>query len=87
VNLREKNHEEFKHTPPPNSKEKGLEIAPRKTQERAPKITKKDKRERHIQALLNHAELSIHTKEVHKKSSLLPDHPSLSQDLTMKLSS
>jgi hypothetical protein len=56
-------------------------------QEKAPKITKKDKRERHIQVLRNHAESSIHTKEVHTRSSLLPDHPSLSQDRTMKLSS
>jgi hypothetical protein len=32
-------------------------------------------------------ESSIHTKEVHRRSSLLPNHPSLSQDLTMKLSS
>jgi hypothetical protein len=51
------------------------------------KITKKEKRERHIQALRNHAESSIHTKEVHTRSILPPDHPSLSQDLTMKLSS
>jgi hypothetical protein len=56
-------------------------------QERAQKITKKEKRERHIQALRNHAESSIHTKEVHTRSSLPPDHPSLLQDLTMKLSS
>jgi hypothetical protein len=33
-----------------------------------------------------HAETSIHTKEVHTRSSLPPDHPSLSQDLTMKVS-
>jgi hypothetical protein len=59
----------------------------RKTQEKAPKITKKEKRERHIQALRNHAESSIHTKEVHTRSILPPDHPSLSQDLAMKLSS
>jgi hypothetical protein len=59
----------------------------RKTQEKAPKITKKGKWERHIQALRNHAESSIRTKEVHTRSRLLPDHPSLSQDLTMKLSS
>jgi hypothetical protein len=31
-------------------------------QERALKITKKDKQERHIQALRNHAESSVHTK-------------------------
>jgi polyribonucleotide nucleotidyltransferase len=56
-------------------------------QERAPKITKKNKREQHIQALRNHAESTIHHKEVHTRSSLPPDHPFLSQDLTMKLSS
>jgi hypothetical protein len=27
----EKNHKGFKHTPPPNPKEKGLELAPRKS--------------------------------------------------------
>jgi hypothetical protein len=46
-------------------------------QERAPKITKKEKRERHIQDLRYHAEPSIHTKEVHTRSSLPPDHRSL----------
>jgi polyribonucleotide nucleotidyltransferase len=56
-------------------------------QEKALKITKKNEREQHIQALRNHAESSIHHKEVHTRSSLPPDHPTLSQDLTMKLSS
>jgi hypothetical protein len=56
-------------------------------QEKAPKINKKNEQEQHIQALRNHAESSIHHKEVHTRSSLPPDHPSLSQDLTMKLSS
>jgi hypothetical protein len=56
-------------------------------QERAPKITTKNNREQHNKALRNHAESSIHTKEVHTRSSLPPDHPTLSQDLTMKLSS
>jgi hypothetical protein len=56
-------------------------------QERALKITKKNEQEQHIQALRNHTESSIHHKEVHTRSSLPPDHPSLSQDLTMKLSS
>jgi hypothetical protein len=56
-------------------------------QERAPKITTKNNREQHNKALRNHAESSIHTKEVLTRSSLSPDHPSLSQDLTMKLSS
>jgi hypothetical protein len=55
-------------------------------QERAPKITTKKNREKHNQALRNHAESSIHTKEVHTRSSLPPNHPTLSQDLTMKLS-
>jgi hypothetical protein len=59
----------------------------RKPEEKAPKITKKEERERHIQALRNHAESSIHTKEVHTRSSLPPEHPTLSQNLTMKLSS
>jgi hypothetical protein len=57
-------------------------------QERAPKITKiKEKQEQHIQALRNHAESSTHTKEIYTRSSLPPDRPSLSQDLTMNLSS
>jgi hypothetical protein len=56
-------------------------------QERALKITKKNEWEEHIQELRNHAESSIHHKKVHTRSSLPPDHPSLSQDLTMKLSS
>jgi hypothetical protein len=55
--------------------------------EKAPKITTKNKQEQHNQALRNHAESSIHTKEAHTRSSLPPDHPTLSQDLTMKLSS
>jgi hypothetical protein len=56
-------------------------------QERAPKITTKNNREQHNKALRNHAESSIHTKEVHTRSSLSFDHPTLSQDLTMMLSS
>jgi hypothetical protein len=56
-------------------------------QERASKITTKNKREHHIQALRNHTESFTHHKEVHTRSSLPPDHPSLSQDLTMTLSS
>jgi hypothetical protein len=56
-------------------------------QERVPKISTKNNREQHNKALRNHAESSIHTKEVHARSSLPPDHPTLSQNLTMKLSS
>jgi hypothetical protein len=51
------------------------------------KITKKNEQEQQIQALRNHTKSSIHHKEVHTRSSLPPDHPSLAQDLTMKLSS
>jgi hypothetical protein len=54
-------------------------------QERAPKITTKNNREQHNKALRNHTESSIHATEVHTRSSLPPDHPTLSQDLTMKL--
>jgi hypothetical protein len=57
------------------------------TKRRAPKITTKNNREQHNKALRNHAESFIHTKEVHARSILPPDHPTLSQDLTMKLSS
>jgi hypothetical protein len=73
--------------PSSNPQEKGLENTQENHQERAPKITTKNNREQHIKVLRNHAESSIHTKEVHTRSSLPPDHPTLSQDLTMKLSS
>jgi hypothetical protein len=67
------------------------QIPKRKVQEihqgKAPKITTKNKLEHHIKALRKHAESSIHHTEVHTRSSLPPDHRSLSQDLTMKLSS
>jgi polyribonucleotide nucleotidyltransferase len=68
-------------------KKTALKSLQEKRQERAPKITKKNEREQHIKALMNHAESSIHHKEVHTRSTLPPDHPTLSQDLTMKLSS
>jgi hypothetical protein len=58
----------------------------RNQQKRAPKITTKNNQEQHIQTLTNHAESSIHATKVLTKSSLPPDHPTLSQDLTMKLS-
>jgi hypothetical protein len=73
--------------PPSNSQEKGHENNQRHHQERAPKITTKNNREQHIQTSRNRAESSIHATKVHTRSSLLPDHPTLSQDLTMKLSS
>jgi hypothetical protein len=58
-----------------------------KHQERAPKITTKNNRKQHNKALRNHTESSIHATKVHKRSSLPRDHPTLSKDLTMKLSS
>jgi hypothetical protein len=73
--------------PPSNPQEQGLENTPRKHQERAPKITTKNNWEQHNKALRNHTESSIHTKEVHTRSSFPLDHPTLSQNLTMKLSS
>jgi hypothetical protein len=53
----------------------------------APKITTKNNWEQHTKALRNQVESSIHTKEVHTRSSFPPDHPTLSQDLITKLSS
>jgi hypothetical protein len=69
------------------SKRKVPKTTQRNHQEKAPKITTKNNREQHIQTLRNHAESSIHATKVHTRSSLPPDHPTLSQDLTMKLSS
>jgi hypothetical protein len=70
-----------------NLGKKHLQILPTRIPRKGSKITKKDKWERHNQALRNQAESSIHTMEVHTRSSLPPDHPSLSQDLSMKFSS
>jgi ribosomal protein L6P/L9E len=66
---------------------KGPKTTQEKHQERALKITTKNNREQHNKALRNHAESSIHATKVCTMSSLLPDHPTLSQDLAMKLSS
>jgi hypothetical protein len=73
--------------PPTNPQEQGSENPQENHQERALKITTKNNREQHNKALRNHAESSIQTKEVHTRSSLPPDHPTLTQNLTMKLSS
>jgi hypothetical protein len=61
--------------------------SPRARSRKHIKKSTKNKRKQHNQALRNHAKSSIHTKEVHTRSILPPDHPTLSQDLTMKLSS
>jgi hypothetical protein len=60
---------------PPNPQEKGPEIAPRKSPRKGSENHQKNEREQHIQAMRNHAESSIHHKEVHTRSTLLPDHP------------
>jgi hypothetical protein len=73
--------------PPSNPKGKVPKSPQENQQERAPKITTKNNREQHIQTLRNHAVSSIHATKVHTRSSLPPDHPTLSQDLTTKLSS
>jgi hypothetical protein len=73
--------------PPSNTKRKVPKTTQRNHQERAPKITTKNNREQHIQTLRNNAESSIHATKVHTRSSLPPNHPTLSQDLTMNLSS
>jgi hypothetical protein len=69
------------------AKRKVPKTTQRNHQERAQKITTKNNEEQHIQTLRNHAESSIHATKVHIRSSLLPNHPTLSQDLTTKLSS
>jgi hypothetical protein len=66
-------------------KGKVLKTTQEKHQLRAPKITTKNNREQHNKALRNHAESSIHATKIHTRSRLPPDHPTLSQDLTMKL--
>jgi hypothetical protein len=77
----------FHKFPPSNPQEKGLENTQEKHQERAPKITTENNREQHNKALRNHTKSSIHATKVHTRSRLPPDHPTLSQDLTMKVSS
>jgi hypothetical protein len=46
--------------------------------DRAPKITTKNNRGKHIQTLRHHAESSIHETKIRTRSSKPPDHPSLS---------
>jgi hypothetical protein len=65
--------------PPSNPQEQGPENTPRKP----PRTTENQ----HNKALRNHTESFMHTKEVHTRSSLPTDHPTLSKNLTMKLSS
>jgi hypothetical protein len=73
--------------PPPNPQVQGPENTPRNPSREGSENHHQEQSGKHNQSLRNHAESSIHTKEVHTRSSLPPDHPTLSQDLTMKLSS
>jgi hypothetical protein len=50
----------------------------RNHRERAPKITTKNNRRKHIQTLRNRAESSIQETKLRTRSSKPPDHPSLS---------
>jgi hypothetical protein len=73
--------------PPSNPQEQGPENTPRKPPREGSENHHQVQPGTTQQSLEDHAESSIHTKEVHTRSSLPPDHPTLSQDLTMKLSS
>jgi hypothetical protein len=68
--------------PPSNPQEQGPENTLRKPPREG---SENHHQEQHNKALRNHTESSIHTKKVHTRSSLPPDHPTLSQNLTMKL--
>jgi hypothetical protein len=67
-----------KKTPPQLRHEKPKKSSENHQKEKTGETTK---------ALRNHAESSIHTMKVHTRSILPPNHPTLSQDITMKLSS
>jgi hypothetical protein len=73
--------------PPTNPQEQGPENTSRKPPREGTENHHQEQPGTRQQSLRNHAESSIHTKEVHTRSSLPPDHPTLSQGLTMKLSS
>jgi hypothetical protein len=74
--------------PPSNSKEQGPENTPRKPPRDGSENHHQEQPRTTQQSLEEpRAESSIHTKEVHTRSSLPPDHPTLSQNLIMKLSS
>jgi hypothetical protein len=60
---------------------------PRKSPRKGSKNLQKGKWEEHNQASRNHDKSSIHTMKVHTRSSLPFGHPSLSEDLNLKLSS
>jgi hypothetical protein len=71
----------------PHQIPKRPEIAPRKLSRKGSENHQKKQVGTTHPSLRNHAESSIDTKKVQTRSSLPPDHPSLSQGLTMKFSS
>jgi hypothetical protein len=74
-------------TPTPNLAKKHLQNSATKILRKGSENHQKGKTGETTKALRNHAELSIHTMKDHTRSSLPPNHPTLSQDLTMMLSS
>jgi hypothetical protein len=73
--------------PPSNLQEKGLENTPRKPPREGSKNHHQEQPGTTQQSVEKPRKSSIHTKKVHTRSSFPPDHPTLSQNLTMKLSS
>jgi hypothetical protein len=69
--------------PPPNPKEKGLEIAPRKSPRKGSENHQKGETGKTPQGLEEPRRIFY----TYHRRFIPPDHPSLSQDLTLKLSS
>jgi hypothetical protein len=74
-------------TPTPNPSKKCLQNSVTKIARKGSENHQKGETGETTKALTNHAETSIHTMKVPTRSSLPPNHPTLSQDLSMKLSS
>jgi hypothetical protein len=74
-------------TPTPNPAKKRLQNSATKIPRKGSENHKKGKTTETTKALRNHVESSIHTMKVHTRSSMPPNHPTLSQYLTMKISS
>jgi hypothetical protein len=70
-----------------NHKGQGPENTPRKPPREGYKNHYQEQPGTTQQSLEEARQITIHTKEVHTRSSFPPDHPTLSQNLTMKLSS
>jgi hypothetical protein len=71
----------------PNPAKKTLQNSTMKIPRKGSKNHQKREMGETTKALRNHVESSIQTMKVHTRSSLPPNRPTLSQDLTMKLSS